>query len=67
MKAIIRMSLCFIFCSIAIAGEFHVSPAGGDANDCSKASPLKTISAAASKAQPGDMAFWFAELGGTDS
>ena len=42
------------FCSTALAAEFHVSPAGSDASDGSKAAPLKTISAAASKAQPGD-------------
>ena len=36
------------FCSTALAAEFQVPPAG------SKSAPLKTISAAASKAQPGD-------------
>ena len=42
------------FCSTALASGFHVSPAGSDASDGSKSAPLKTISAAASKAQPGD-------------
>ena len=42
------------FCSTALASEFHVSSAGSDASDGSKSAPLKTISAAASKAQPGD-------------
>ncbi len=35
--------------------EYHVSPAGDDSGDGTKAAPLKTISAAAKKAQPGDV------------
>ena len=35
--------------------EYHVSPEGNDANDGSKARMLKTISAAALRAQPGDV------------
>jgi len=38
----------------APAREYHVSPAGNDASDGSASSRLKTISAAAGKAQPGD-------------
>jgi alpha-N-arabinofuranosidase len=38
----------------AHAAEIHVSPSGHDANDGSSGSPLKTIQAAANKAQPGD-------------
>ncbi|MCX6972774.1 MAG: DUF1565 domain-containing protein, partial [Verrucomicrobia bacterium] len=54
MKAIISISLCVSICTIAIAAELHVSSHGSDASDGSKSAPLKTISAAASKAQPGD-------------
>jgi len=35
--------------------QYHVSVAGNDANDGSKPSPLRTISAAAVRAQPGDV------------
>ena len=35
--------------------EYHVSPQGNDANEGSAAKTLKTISAAATKAQPGDV------------
>ena len=38
----------------ADAREFHVSPSGDDANDGTSANRLKTIAAAAAKAQPGD-------------
>jgi len=42
--------------SCAFSGkEFHVSPTGNDTNDGSKPAPLKTIQAAADKAQPGDV------------
>ena len=54
MNKIIQLGTVIAFCSTALAAEFHVSPAGSDASDGSKAAPLKTISAAASKAQPGD-------------
>jgi len=39
----------------ANARDFHVSPTGDDTNDASPAKSLKTISAAAAKAQPGDV------------
>lgn len=35
--------------------EYHVSPGGNDSNDGSAGNPLKTISAAAALAQPGDV------------
>ncbi len=35
--------------------EYHVSASGDDANDGSAAQPLRTISAAAQRAQPGDV------------
>jgi hypothetical protein len=38
MKAIISISLCVSICSIAIAGEFHVSSHGSDANEASRES-----------------------------
>jgi alpha-L-arabinofuranosidase len=37
------------------AREFHVSTAGDDASDGSAANPLRTIQAAADRAQPGDV------------
>jgi len=37
------------------AGEYHVSPAGNDANPGTISSPFKTVSAAAAVAQPGDV------------
>jgi alpha-N-arabinofuranosidase len=37
------------------AGEYHVSVAGRDANEGSASRPFKTISAAALRAQPGDL------------
>ncbi len=40
---------------VAYGREFHVSPNGDDSNDGSPARPLKTISAAARLAQPGDV------------
>jgi hypothetical protein len=38
-----------------LAVEYHVSPNGVDLNEGSKRKPFKTISAAAAKAQPGDV------------
>lgn len=42
-----------LLCALS-AREFHVSPAGHNAYDGSAAQPLRTISAAADRAQPGD-------------
>jgi len=39
----------------SVGNEYHVSPDGNDANSGSEAVPLKTISAAAQHAQPGDI------------
>jgi len=39
----------------AYATEFHVAPTGRDANRGSEAKPFRTISAAATVAQPGDV------------
>jgi len=48
------MSAAFL-ASGASGAELHVSPKGNDAADGSAAAPLKTISAAADRAQPGDV------------
>jgi len=48
--------LAFAICAPdAAAREFHVSPSGDDANDGSPANMLRTISAAAAMAHPGDV------------
>ena len=48
--------LLFLFCtsSLLVAADLHVSPSGNDTDDGFSGSPLKTIQAAANKAQPGD-------------
>lgn len=49
---------CLILMALALPGlarEFHVSVQGNDANDGAAARPLRTISAAARAAQPGDV------------
>lgn len=49
------VSLVLILFVLPLAArEFHVSPKGSDGHNGSEASPLKTISAAAKLAQPGD-------------
>lgn len=50
--------VCFYFFALVSfiqAREYHVSPAGSDVNDGSISSPLRTINAAAQKAQPEDV------------
>ena len=55
MKAYLTaLTVALTVCS-AYATEYHVSPAGKDANDGSSSKPLRTISAAARLAQPGDV------------
>ncbi len=55
-RAWLSLSLLFVtFVGQAVAREFHVSVNGNDRNDGSPSSPLRTISAAAQKAQPGDV------------
>lgn len=45
-----------LLCAVPAQGrEYHVSVTGNDANDGTAASPLRTISAAAQLAQPGDV------------
>ncbi len=51
---VISMGVSSILSSVAVGAELHVSPTGSDTRVGSKTAPLKTISAAASKAQPGD-------------
>ena len=45
---------CGLLAAAACGAEIHVATTGDDANDGSAAKPLRTISAAAAKAQPGD-------------
>jgi hypothetical protein len=44
----------FLVWSSSTGAEFHVSPSGDDSRPGTAASPLRTISAAAAKAMPGD-------------
>ena len=54
-------TICILFLGLtlttswAAAREYHVSPAGDDGNDGTVQQPLKTISASARLAQPGDV------------
>lgn len=54
-----RIGIVFLVLTVAIswtmAREYHVSPAGDDGSDGTVQQPLKTISAAAQLAQPGDV------------
>ncbi|MGA2256174.1 MAG: carbohydrate-binding protein [Thermoguttaceae bacterium] len=52
---IAAMSAFVVTSAALIAAEYHVSMLGNDAGDGSNASPLRTISAAAKLAQPGDV------------
>lgn len=52
---VILLALVWCTCIPASAREYHVSVDGNDQNDGSAARPLQTISAAAQKAQPGDV------------
>jgi len=59
MKISTAFCMCILVAAILAAPaasgkEFHVSVNGDDANDASQAAPLRTISAAAQLAQPGD-------------
>jgi alpha-N-arabinofuranosidase len=51
---ILLASVCLSLSAAATAAEFHVATAGSDANDGTPTNPLKSISAAALKAMPGD-------------
>jgi alpha-N-arabinofuranosidase len=53
-QAFTTLAIACLIASPAIAAEIHVSPNGNDAATGSAAKPLKTISAAAQKAMPGD-------------
>jgi len=56
-RLIILLTVAFSFCPFRTlyAKEYHISPEGKDTNDGSSAKPLQTISAAAHRAQPGDV------------
>ncbi|MHC4476670.1 MAG: DUF1565 domain-containing protein [Planctomycetota bacterium] len=55
MKKLALISLVGLLSQTLFAGEWHVSVKGSDENDGSASKPLKTISAAARIAQPGDV------------
>lgn len=55
MRTAIALFLLATTTQLACAREIHVSTNGSDQNDGTAAKPLKTISAAAQLAQPGDM------------
>jgi len=50
----LSIALSLLLGSVACAREYHVSPAGNDTHDGTAARPLRTISAAAARAIPGD-------------
>ena len=54
MKRLIFAATVLLFAGSIWAKEYHVSVKGDNANSGSKRAPLKTVSAAAEKAQPGD-------------
>jgi len=54
MKKWANIGLVLLACTVVSAREYHVSQNGDDVNNGSLSSPLKTISAAARIAQPGD-------------
>ena len=55
MRAAILITLLAFFSRQLSAEEYHVSVTGSDANSGTASAPLKTISAAARAAQPGDV------------
>ncbi|MHC4444950.1 MAG: right-handed parallel beta-helix repeat-containing protein [Planctomycetota bacterium] len=55
MKNLVLTALVTLIVQPLSAKEYHVSPQGKDANTGSASNPLKTISAAARIAQPGDV------------
>ena len=54
-KKIVYVVFLLCLCGGTWAEEYHVSIKGSDTNDGSFSTPLKTINAAAQKAQPGDV------------
>lgn len=55
LHGMIQLVLLASICAAAAAGaEYHVSPRGDDRNPGSRTKPLRTISEAARRAQPGD-------------
>ena len=53
--ALVYVLLAVLLASPALAKEYHVSAYGDNANPGTPSKPLKTIQAAANKAQPGDV------------
>jgi alpha-N-arabinofuranosidase len=53
-RNITKQLLILSVCTSAVAREYHVSPSGNDSNVGTASAMLRTISAAAQKAQPGD-------------
>jgi hypothetical protein len=55
MKPLLVLTVGTLLASVSLAKEFHVSMKGNDGNAGSTSQPLRTISAAARMAQPGDV------------
>ena len=55
MSKFVNIGWIIMLASIGMTKEYHVSINGNDADDGSVANPLKTISAAAKLANPGDI------------
>lgn len=54
-RPLVALGLFPLLAQLAVAGEFHVSVNGSDANSGTRKAPLRTIQHAANLAQPGDV------------
>jgi alpha-N-arabinofuranosidase len=54
-RCLVLLAPLVLAAHLSLAAEYHVASVGSDTNDGSAARPLRTISAAARLAQPGDV------------